>query len=278
VRILIAGGAGFIGSNLTDRFLAAGHHVIAVDNLSTGRLTNLNQAQLSPNFSFLYHDVTTPLDLRGPVDWIFHFASSASPPKYLDRPVETLRVNGEGAFQLLELARRKSAAFFLASTSEIYGDPLVHPQPETYWGNVNSIGPRSVYDEAKRYAEAMTCAYSGRYGVPVRIIRIFNTYGPRMDPEDGLVVTNIIVQGLRGEPITIPLPLDDPRQRKPDTTRAKHVLGWEPVIPVRDGLRRTTEHFKTTLRPWEAVPPQPGTRENSKLGRLSNQVNTEAST
>jgi nucleoside-diphosphate-sugar epimerase len=309
MRILITGGAGFVGSHLADRFLADGHEVIAVDNLTTGRMANLADASRSDRFRFIAHDVVEPLHLDSPVDWILHFASPASPPKYLAAPIETLRVNAEGTFQLLELARRHGAAFFLASTSEIYGDPLVHPQPETYWGNVNTVGPRSVYDEAKRYAESMTTAFAAAYDVPVRIIRIFNTYGPRMDPEDGRVVTNLIVQGLRGEPFTLygdgeqtrsfqyvddlvsgivslmtvpyslpvnlgnpeeytmrqfaelvreltgsqasivyrPLPVDDPRKRRPDISKAHELFGWKPTISVRDGLSRTIDHFKSVV-------------------------------
>ena len=203
MRILITGGAGFIGSHLADRFLAAGHEVVAADNLCTGRRINLTAAEAHPRFRFLECDVIQPLDYDGRLDWILHFASPASPPKYLEIPIETLRINSEGTYHVLELARRKGAAFFLASTSEIYGDPLVHPQDESYWGNVNSAGPRSVYDEAKRYAEAITTAYASKLGLDVRIIRIFNTYGPRMDPNDGRVVTNLLTQALRGVPLTI---------------------------------------------------------------------------
>jgi len=198
MRILITGGAGFIGSHLVDRFVDEGHDVVAVDNLCTGRRNNLRAG-----VGFLEHDVVRPLDLDGPLDWILHFASPASPPKYLDIPIETLRVNSEGTYHLLELARRKGSSFFLASTSEVYGDPAVHPQPESYWGNVNPAGPRSVYDEGKRFAEAITTAYSTKFDLDVRIIRIFNTYGPRMDPDDGRVITNLVNQALRGEPLTI---------------------------------------------------------------------------
>jgi nucleoside-diphosphate-sugar epimerase len=247
--------------------------------------------------------------VEGPLDWVYHMASPASPPKYLDMPVETLRINSCGTYNLLELARKKGAQFLFASTSEIYGDPLIHPQPETYWGNVNSIGPRSVYDEAKRFAEALVMSYNRKHGVPTRLIRIFNTYGARMDPGDGRVVSNLICQTLRGEAITIygdglqtrsfqfvddliegifrlsqvpyfepvnlgnpdeytilqlaklvqeesglqanlvyePLPQDDPRQRRPDITRAKSILGWEPRVDVRTGLRKTIEYFRSEL-------------------------------
>ena len=203
MRILLTGAAGFIGSHLTDGFLAEGHDVTGVDNLCTGRMSNLAHASQSPRFRFITHDVVEPLDVPEALDWVLHFASPASPPKYLDAPIETLRVNAEGTRHLLELAGRKDAAFFLASTSEIYGDPLVHPQPESYWGNVNAVGPRSVYDEAMRYAESLTTAFATAFGSQIRIIRIFNTYGPRMDPQDGRVVTNLIVQALQGIPMTL---------------------------------------------------------------------------
>ncbi len=203
MRILLAGAAGFIGSHLTDRLLLEGHTVIGVDSLITGRRENLEHLDGHPRFQFLEHDVTTPIEIDGPLDWVMHFASPASPPKYLRAPIETLRVNAEGTFHLLELARTKGAAFFLASTSEVYGDPLVHPQPETYWGNVNPVGPRAVYDEGKRYAEAMVTAYHRHYELPIRIVRIFNTYGPRMDPNDGRVVTNFIFQALHNMPLSI---------------------------------------------------------------------------
>jgi nucleoside-diphosphate-sugar epimerase len=203
LRILVAGAAGFIGSHLVDRLLSEGNTVIGVDNFATGQKQNLVRMLDHPEAQFIEHDVSDSFDVVGNLDWILHFASPASPPKYLALPVETLRVNSEGTRHLLELARRKGAQFFLASTSEVYGDPHVHPQPESYWGNVNSVGPRSVYDEGKRYAEAMTTAYARSFGVGCRIIRIFNTYGPRMDAEDGRVVTNFVAQALRGEPLTI---------------------------------------------------------------------------
>jgi dTDP-glucose 4,6-dehydratase len=306
MSILVTGGAGFIGSHLVDRFLSQGHSVVAVDNLCTGRRANLAGASRDRRFRFIEHDVIRPLEFADGLDWILHFASPASPPKYLSLPIETMRVNAEGTFHMLELARRKGAAFFLASTSEVYGDPAVHPQAETYWGNVNSAGPRSVYDEGKRYAEAMTVAYNTRFGLDSRIIRIFNTYGPRMDPEDGRVVTNLVTQALRGQPLTIfgdgsqtrsfqyvddlvagivalmgvpfhrpvnlgnpeeytmielaalvneiagvraplefrPLPVDDPRQRRPDISLASDLLGWKPSVSVREGLARTVEWFR----------------------------------
>ncbi|WP_448380198.1 UDP-glucuronic acid decarboxylase family protein [Gloeomargarita sp.] len=201
--VLLTGAAGFVGSHLTDRLVREGYRVLAVDNCSTGSWENLAHWQQHPQVEKIQHDVITPLTVAEPLDWVMHFASPASPPKYLALPLATLRVNSEGTYHLLELARQKGAQFFLASTSEIYGDPLEHPQREDYWGHVNCTGPRSVYDEAKRYAEALTLAFHRQYGLPVRIIRIFNTHGPRMDPDDGRVVTNFIQQALRGEPLTI---------------------------------------------------------------------------
>jgi dTDP-glucose 4,6-dehydratase len=309
MRILLTGAAGFIGSHLTERFLKHEHSVVAVDNLSTGRAENLAVFRDHPAFTFIEQDVVEPIKIEGQIDWVMHFASPASPPKYLQLPLQTLRVNSEGTYQLLELARRKRARFFLASTSEIYGDPLEHPQPEAYWGNVNTVGPRSIYDEGKRYAETITMAYHSAHQLSVRIIRIFNTYGPRMDPQDGRVVTNFLMQALRREEYTIygdgsqtrsfqyvddlldgicklmeveycgpvnlgnpeeitmlelaglvkeltgsdvpivyrPLPQDDPKQRRPDISRAQNVLGWNPTVSVRDGLMRTIEHFKREL-------------------------------
>ena len=201
--VLLTGAAGFVGSHLTDRLVKEGYRVIAVDNCSTGSWDNLAHWDNHPQVQKIQHDVITPLTVTEPLDWVMHFASPASPPKYLGLPLATLRVNSEGTYHLLELARQQGAQFFLASTSEIYGDPLEHPQREDYWGHVNCTGPRSVYDEAKRYAEAITLAFHRQYGLAVRIIRIFNTHGPRMDPDDGRVVTNFIQQALRGEPLTI---------------------------------------------------------------------------
>lgn len=203
MRILITGAAGFIGSHLIERFLGEGHEVIGVDNFATGRRENISRLLDYPWGTFLERDVIEPLVLEGELDWVMHFASPASPPKYSALAVETLRANAEGTRHLLELAERHGAAFLLASTSEIYGDPHVHPQPEHYWGNVSSTGPRSMYDEAKRYAEAMTMAFARSRGVDTRIARIFNTYGPRMDLDDGRVVTNFIAQSLRGQPLTV---------------------------------------------------------------------------
>jgi dTDP-glucose 4,6-dehydratase len=203
MRVLLTDAAGFIGSHLSSRLLADGHEVVGVDNFVTGTRENLEDRVKNPRFSFIEHDAVQPVDVSGELDWVMHFACPAAPPKYLAYPIETLRVSSEGTYHLLELTRRKKAQFFLASTSEVYGDPNVHPQPETYWGHVNSIGERSVYDEGKRYAEAITCAYRRDLEVPIRIIRIFNTYGPKMQPEDGRVVTNFIVHALKGEPLVL---------------------------------------------------------------------------
>ncbi len=310
MRVLLTGALGFLGSHLAERLLLEGYEVVGVDNLSTGRLQNLELLSRYPSFTFLRADVVEPLFLEGHLDWVLHFASPASPPRYLERPVETLRVNAEGTRHLLELARKRGAQFLLASTSEVYGDPLVHPQPETYWGNVNPVGPRAVYDEGKRYAEALTMAYHRHFGLSVRIVRIFNTYGPRMDPGDGRVVSNFILQALKGEPLTVygdgsqtrsfcyvddlvegirrlmevgypyplnlgnpeeyrilelaelvkeltgspspivfgPLPEDDPRKRRPDIRLARELLGWEPRVPVREGLSRTIAYFREAFR------------------------------
>ncbi|MNR80336.1 UDP-glucose 4-epimerase [compost metagenome] len=305
-RVLVAGGAGFIGSHLVDRLLAEGFHVIAVDNLITGSRTNVAHVTDHPGFSFLEHDVCHPLAIDGPLDWVMNLASPASPIDYLKLPLETLMVGAMGSHALLELAKAKGAKYFFASTSEVYGDPLLHPQPETYWGNVNPIGPRSVYDEAKRYGEAMTMAYLREYGVDTRIVRIFNTYGPRNRANDGRVVPSFINQALRGEALTVfgdgsqtrsfqyvsdlvdgirrlmgssitepvnignpteltvlefahvilkltgspspidyrPLPQDDPKVRRPDISRAKALLGWEPRVPVETGLSETIRWYR----------------------------------
>jgi nucleoside-diphosphate-sugar epimerase len=203
MRALVTGAAGFVGSHLSERLLKDGFEVIGVDNFITGQRRNLDVLRSFKNFSFLEADVIQPLRIEGDLDWVMHFASPASPPKYLKKPLETMLVNSEGTRHLLELCREKNASFFLASTSEVYGDPLVHPQPESYWGHVNPVGPRSIYDEAKRYAETLTLAYHQTFGVSTRIIRIFNTYGPRMDALDGRVVTNFINQALQGQPLTV---------------------------------------------------------------------------
>jgi dTDP-glucose 4,6-dehydratase len=203
MRVLITGAAGFLGSHLVDRFLTGGHEVLGMDNFLTGAPENIAHLRDEPRFEFVEHDVTRYIHVSGDLDGVLHFASPASPIDYLEKPIETLKVGSLGTHNALGLAKARGARFLLASTSEVYGDPQVHPQPETYWGHVNPIGPRSVYDEAKRFAEAMTMAYHRHHGVDTRIVRIFNTYGPRMRPADGRVVSNFIVQALRGDPITI---------------------------------------------------------------------------
>jgi dTDP-glucose 4,6-dehydratase len=309
MRILVTGGAGFIGSHLADRLLSEGHQVVAMDNLVTGDLKNIERHRSNPNFEFIFHNVSNHIHVTGHLDWVLHFASPASPIDYLQLPIQTLKVGAMGTHNALGVAKAKGAKFMLASTSEVYGDPLVHPQPEEYWGNVNPIGPRGVYDEAKRYAEAITMAYHRHHGLDVRIIRIFNTYGERNRVNDGRVVPTFINQALRGEPLTVfgegqqtrsfqyvadlvegiyrlmnvrynkpvnlgnpteltilkfakliikltnsqsqieyrPLPEDDPKTRKPDITRAKEVLGWEPRVAVEDGLTRTIAWYRTLL-------------------------------
>ena len=309
MRVAITGAAGFLGSHLSDRFLADGHDVVGLDNFITGQSANLAHLNGNRHFEFVTQDVSDPFTIEGELDGVLHFASPASPPDYQRFPLETLKVGSLGTTNSIELARAKGARFFLASTSEVYGDPTVHPQPESYWGYVNSVGERSMYDEAKRFAEATTMAYHRSYGVATRIVRIFNTYGPRMRPRDGRVVSNFIVQALRGEPLTVyghgqqtrsfcyasdlvegiyrlfhserveptnvgnpgeftmlelaaivleltgsksklehhPMPPDDPKQRKPDITVAKSVLGWEPQVTLRDGLVRTIDYFRTVV-------------------------------
>ncbi|HMF10017.1 MAG TPA: UDP-glucuronic acid decarboxylase family protein [Thermoanaerobaculia bacterium] len=307
MRILVTGGAGFLGSHLCDRLLAEGHEVIAMDNLLTGNPHNIAHLEGERRFRFERHDVTQYIRIDGPLDAVLHFASPASPIDYLELPIQTLKVGSLGTHNALGLAMAKKARFLLASTSEVYGDPLVHPQPETYWGNVNPIGPRGVYDEAKRFAEAMTMAYHRAHGVDTRIVRIFNTYGERMRPRDGRVVPALISQALARQPMTVfgdgsqtrsfcyvsdlidgiyrllmsretdpvnlgnpselsvlafaktiqkltgttseivfkPLPVDDPRVRQPDVTRARTKLGWEPKVKLEEGLTRTIEYFRT---------------------------------
>jgi dTDP-glucose 4,6-dehydratase len=309
MRILITGAAGFLGSHLSDRFLREGHTVIGMDNLSTGHPDNIAHLMGRPDFLFVQHDVTNFMYVEGELDGVLHFASPASPVDYLEKPIPTLKVGSLGTHKALGLAKAKGARFLLASTSEVYGDPQVHPQPEGYWGHVNPVGPRGVYDEAKRFAEALTMAYHRFHGVETRIVRIFNTYGPRMRPGDGRVVSNFIVQALRGEPLSIygegrqtrsfcyvddlvegifrlffsdrpeptnvgnpneftvrelaeevlrqtgsasqlefrPLPVDDPQVRRPDIGVARAVLGWEPAVPLVEGLRRTIPHFRTLV-------------------------------
>ena len=318
MRLLIAGAAGFIGSHLSERMVAEGHHVIGVDNFISGLEQNLRSLENEPRFELVRTDASEPLDIRE-VDGVMHLASPASPVDYLLNPIATLKAGSYATHNLLEVARKNNAPFLLASTSEVYGDPAVHPQPETYWGNVNSVGPRSVYDEAKRYAEAVTMAYHRHHGVQVRLARIFNTYGPRMRPNDGRVVTNFIVQALTGAALTVygdgsqsrsfcyvddeveglyrlfvsgenapvnignpneftvreladlviqmtasgsridqrPLPQDDPKVRCPDIKRARRILGWEPTIQLKDGLRRTIDYFKTLPPAALASRPQP---------------------
>jgi dTDP-glucose 4,6-dehydratase len=313
-RVVITGAAGFLGSHLAERFLAEGCEVIGVDNLVTGSDSNLDPLRAYPGFTLVRHDISKPIFLDGVIDGVLHFASPASPVDYLEMPIPTLKVGSLGTHNTLGLALAKNARYMLASTSEVYGDPLTHPQPETYWGNVNPIGVRGVYDEAKRFSEAMTMAYHRYHGLDTRIVRIFNTYGPRMRPGDGRVVSNFIVQALRGDPLTVygdgsqtrsfcyvedevdgiwrlynssrteptnvgnpneftvmelarmvleetgsasvieqrPLPEDDPRVRQPDITIARAVLGWEPRISLREGLRRTIPYFQELVQKQDA--------------------------
>jgi dTDP-glucose 4,6-dehydratase len=309
LRILLTGGAGFIGSHLTDRLLNDGHSVVVMDNLITGNFNNIAGHQSNTRFQFIHHNVCNHIHFIGDLDWVVHFASPASPIDYLQLPIETLKVNSLGTHNTLGLARAKKAGYFLASTSEVYGDPLIHPQPETYWGNVNPIGPRGVYDESKRFAEALTMAYHHKHGLDTRIIRIFNCYGPRLRPDDGRVVSNFIKQALTNQPLTIygegqqtrsfqyvadlvegivrlmgvkhhqpinlgnpeertvlelarlikeltgskseiiyePLPVDDPKRRLPDITKAKELLGWSPKTDLSDGLNKTIAWYREHL-------------------------------
>ncbi|MFN8094612.1 MAG: UDP-glucuronic acid decarboxylase family protein [Vicinamibacteria bacterium] len=307
-RALVTGAAGFIGSHLSEYLLGRGFSVIGMDNLATGDVANIEHL-FGRDFVFVKHDVTNYIAVVGPLDYIFHFASPASPIDYLKLPIQTLKVGSLGTHNCLGLARAKGARFLLASTSETYGDPLVHPQREDYWGNVNPIGPRGVYDEAKRFAEAITMAYHRAHGIPTRIVRIFNTYGPRMRAQDGRAIPAFLSQALRNEDVTVfgdgsqtrslcyvsdlvegifrlmmsdfaepvnignpaeltmrqlaerivavtgsrsriverPLPVDDPKRRQPDISRARAILGWEPAVPLDEGLPRTIEYFRTKL-------------------------------
>ncbi|MCF0073462.1 SDR family oxidoreductase [Dyadobacter sp. CY261] len=306
-RVLITGAAGFLGSHLCERFLKEGMYVIGMDNLITGDMRNIEHLMPDPNFEFNHHDVTKYVHVPGELDYIMHFASPASPIDYLKIPIQTLKVGAMGTHNLLGLARAKKSRFIIASTSEVYGDPLVHPQTEEYWGHVNPIGPRGCYDEAKRYQEAITMAYHRYHDLETRIVRIFNTYGPRMRLNDGRVLPAFMGQALRGEDITVfgdgsqtrsfcyvddlvegiyrllmsdyslpvnignpreitigqfaeeiikltgtdqkvvykPLPQDDPKQRQPDISKAKEILGWEPKVSREEGLRITYDYFRS---------------------------------
>jgi dTDP-glucose 4,6-dehydratase len=308
LRALVTGGAGFLGSHICDALLGEGWNVVCVDNLLTGRSSNIHHLQTDSRFEFINKDICVPFDV-GRVDYVFHFASPASPVDYAEHGIETLQVGSLGTFHALDIAKKYGAKYLVSSTSECYGDPLEHPQKETYWGNVNSIGPRSVYDEAKRFTESVTMAYHRYHKVDTRIVRIFNTYGPRMQLNDGRVVPNFMKQALRGEPLTVfgsgsqtrsfcyvsdeidgfirlsksnehlpvnignpneftilecaqlvlkvtkskskiayePLPQDDPKQRRPDITKARTLLGWEPKIQLEEGLRLSLEYFKRAL-------------------------------
>jgi dTDP-glucose 4,6-dehydratase len=308
-RVVVTGGAGFLGSHLCEVLLDRGDQVIAIDNVITGAVANIEHLFARPGFTYVRHDVSTFVWVPGDVDAVLHFASPASPRDYLEMPIQTLKVGSLGTHNCLGLAKAKDARFLLASTSEVYGDPEVHPQPEEYWGHVNPVGPRGVYDEAKRFAEAITMAYHRYHGLDVRIVRIFNCFGPRMRAQDGRVVSNFLVQALEGKPLTIygdgsqtrsfcyvddevrgivalldsdvvgpvnignphertvlqlaqlvrevtgsdsevvfePLPVDDPTQRRPDITRARELLGWEPTTDLETGLRRTADYFRRAL-------------------------------
>jgi dTDP-glucose 4,6-dehydratase len=309
-RVLITGGAGFLGSHLSDLFLSRGHEVVCMDNFITGSADNVAHLFGRKGFEFVQYDVTNYIHVDGPLDYVLHFASPASPIDYLEKPIQTLKVGSLGTHKTLGVAKHKGARYLIASTSEVYGDPLVHPQKEDYWGNVNPVGPRGVYDEAKRFAEAMTMAYNRFHGVETRIVRIFNTYGERMRLRDGRVVPAFVSQALRGEPMTVfgdgqqtrsfcyvsdliegiyrllmsdeqeptnignpvemtilqfaetikritgskseivfkPLPIDDPKIRKPDISKAQRVLdGWEPKVSLDEGITRTIDYFRDKI-------------------------------
>jgi dTDP-glucose 4,6-dehydratase len=316
-RALVTGGAGFLGSHLCERLLSEGYRVVCVDNLRTGSLDNVAHLEGEAHFEYIDHDVTSHLNVAGELDEIYHFASPASPKDFSRIPIPILKAGALGTYNSLGLALAKGARLMLASSSEVYGDPLVHPQTENYWGNVNPVGVRGVYDEAKRYAEALTMAYHRHHKVDTRIVRVFNTYGPRMRVDDGRMVPNFIQQALLGRPLTVygdgsqsrsvqyvddliegvlrlmrspedrpvnignpveysvrqvaemileisgsqsgivfePLPEDDPKQRRPDITRARETLGWEPRVPAKEGLKLTFEWFAQRLSPSEALPP-----------------------
>ena len=316
MRTLITGGAGFVGSHLCELFLQHGHEVLCVDNYITGSAENIEPLRASDRFTFIRHDISHPLEIDGPVDNVLHFASPASPVDYLRHPIPTLKVGSLGTHNTLGLAKAKKARFLMASTSEVYGDPEVHPQREDYWGHVNPIGIRGVYDEAKRFAEAMVMAYHRYHGIDTHIVRIFNTYGPRMQLNDGRVVPNFMKQALRNQDLTVygdgnqtrsfcyvsdeidgflrlsksdehlpvnignpneftilecaqlvlkvtgskskicyePLPQDDPKQRRPDITKARQLLGWEPKIDLEAGLRLSLDYFKKAVAAEETTP------------------------
>ena len=273
-RIVVLGASGFLGSHLCDELIARGDDVVGVDDLSSSTGVNLKALEAEPRFTFLKSNIAESIPVHGTVDAVLNFASPASPPRYLETPIHTLRTGSQGTDNALQFALENNARFIMASTSEVYGDPTISPQVETYWGNVNSIGERSCYDEAKRYAEALCMAYWREYQANIGIVRIFNTYGPRLDPTDGRVVSNFVCQALQGQNLTVygdgsqtrsfcyvddeirgilamldykPLPADDPLQRCPDITLAKELLKWEPTVDLRDGLRNTIDWFQKTL-------------------------------
>ena len=317
MRILITGGGGFLGSHLCDRFIAEGHTVLCLDNFITGSRTNIDHLLAKPTFQLINQDITKPFEPSGSLDYVLHFASPASPIDYLKYPIQTLKVGSLGTLNSLGIARAKKAKLLLASTSEVYGDPQVHPQPESYWGCVNPVGPRGVYDEAKRFAEALTMAYHRQHGIDTRIVRIFNTFGPRMRLDDGRAVPTFVAQALRGEPLTVfgdgsqtrsfcyiddlvegicrvmatsehepvnlgnpdersileiakevlrhcngtpsriqfrPLPVDDPKQRRPDISKAETLTGWRPRVSLNEGIASTIAWFRQRMRTSNKTP------------------------